>query len=55
MGKLSRNRVIIIADKKIELPSDLIGPIYVDKDSWKIDLLKNLKAIGYDIDFSLIN
>lgn len=52
MGKLGRNHVVILADNGIEMPSDLSGVVYADTGSWKIDLLKELKAIGYTIDFN---
>jgi len=52
MGKLGRNRVIILADDVVEMPSDLSGVVYTNTDNWKIDLLKELKAIGYTIDFN---
>ena len=34
--------------------SDLRGVIYVDSNNWEIDVLKELKQIGYDIDFNKI-
>lgn len=52
MGKLSRNHVVILADHGIEMPSDLSGVVYTDTTSWKIDLLKELKSIGYTVDFN---
>jgi len=52
MGKLGRNRIVILADKGIEIPSDLSGIVYTDTTSWQIDLLKDLKAMGYTVDFN---
>lgn len=52
MGKLGRNHIVILADNGIEMPSDLSGVVYTDTDSWQIDLLKELKAMGYTIDFN---
>lgn len=52
MGKLGRNRTVILADKGIEMPSDLSGVVYTDTTSWQIDLLKDLKAMGYTVDFN---
>lgn len=52
MGKLGRNRIVILADKGIEIPSDLSGVVYTDTTSWQIDLLKDLKAMGYTVDFN---
>ena len=54
MGKLGRNRVIILADSGIEMPSDLSGVVYSNTTNWQIDLLKELKAIGYEVDFNML-
>lgn len=52
MGKLGRDHIVILADNGIEMPSDLSGIVYTDTESWKIDLLKELKAMGYTVDFN---
>ena len=52
MGKLGRDHVVLLADKGIEMPSDLSGVVYTDTARWEIDLLKELKAIGYNVDFN---
>lgn len=52
MGKLSRSRVVIIAEHGVELPSDMQGIVYTDKSNWEVDVLKELKAMGYTIDFN---
>ena len=52
MGKLSRSRVVIIAEHDVELPSDMQGIVYTDKSIWEVDVLKELKAMGYVIDFN---
>lgn len=52
MGKLGRNHVVLLADKDIEMPSDLSGVVYTDIGKWEVDLLKELKAIGYTVDFN---
>lgn len=52
MGKLGRNHVVILADNGIEMPSDLSGVVYTNTDNWQIDLLKELKSIGYTVDFN---
>ena len=50
MGKLGRSRVIIIAEKGIEIPSDLNGVVYTDRGNWQIEVCKELKEMGYSID-----
>lgn len=52
MGKLSRNRVVIVAENGVELPSDMQGIVYTDKSNWEVDVLKELRAMGYSIDFN---
>ena len=52
MGKLGRNHVVILADDGIEMPSDLSGVVYTNTVNWHIDLLRELKAIGYTVDFN---
>lgn len=52
MGKLGRENVILIANPEIELPSDLQGVVYTNKDMWQTDVLRELKAIGYNVDFN---
>lgn len=52
MGKLGRENVMLLADKEIEMPSDLSGIVYTNTANWQIDLLKELKAIGYTVDFN---
>ena len=52
MGKLGRDHIVILADNGIEMPSDLSGVVYTNTESWKIDLLKELRAMGYTVDFN---
>ncbi len=55
IGILGRNRVIIIADKTIEMPSDLQGVVYTDTSNWTFEVLKELKAMGYSIDYNKLD
>ena len=52
MGKLGREHVVYIAKEGIELPSDLQGVVYTNANNWQFDLLKELREIGYPIDFN---
>jgi predicted nucleotide-binding protein len=51
MGKLGRERVFVLLEDGVERPSDIDGIVYnnVD-DSWPFNLVKELKACGYDVD-----
>ncbi len=52
MGRLGRDHIVILADKGVEMPSDLSGVVHTDTANWKIDLLKELRAMGYTVDFN---
>lgn len=52
MGKLGREHVVVIAEKTVELPSDMQGIVYTDRSNWEIDVLKELKAMGYAVDMN---
>lgn len=52
MGKLSRGRVVIIAESGMELPSDMQGIVYTNKNNWEVDVLRELNAMGYAIDLN---
>ena len=50
IGKLGRHHVVLIADRDVEIPSDLSGIVYTEKGNWQLELIKELRAIGYDVD-----
>ena len=52
IGKLGRDRIIILSDNGIEIPSDLAGVVYTNTQNWQVELLKELKSMGYNIDFN---
>lgn len=52
MGKLGRKNIVILADNDIEMPSDLSGVVYTNTTNWQINLLKELKEIGYKVDLN---
>lgn len=57
IGKLSRNKVCPLYVPGVELPSDLLGLLYIELDaeeSWKFKLAKELKASGLDVDVNKI-
>ena len=51
LGKLGRNRLVIVAEPPLELPSDMQGVVYTNIN-WEFELLKELKAMGYTIDLN---
>lgn len=53
LGKLGRTRVCALYENGVEIPSDYSGVIYIELDSvgkWRFDLVKELKAVGFDVD-----
>ena len=53
LAKLGRNRVMVISDPAVELPSDMYGIVYADSTKeaeWQKGLVKELRAAGYDVD-----
>lgn len=55
MAKLGRQRVHVIYEEGVELPSDYHGVLYTKIDkagAWKFRLAKELKAVGFDIDLN---
>lgn len=57
IGKLGRNRVFPLYDNGVELPSDLYGLLYIPLDeigNWKFSLVKELRALGYQVDANKI-
>lgn len=52
IGKLGRERTIILYEDGLKIPSDLSGYLYIPLDSdkqWHQGLIKELKAIGFNI------
>jgi predicted nucleotide-binding protein len=54
VAKLTRARVVPLVSGKVELPSDISGIVYVDDTNWQIDIAKEMKSVGYSIDFNKI-
>lgn len=57
LAKLGRKRVAALVKASVESPSDISGMVYIkhdDNNGWKFDLVKELMAVGYDIDTQLL-
>lgn len=54
MGKLGRDRVIILSEPNVEMPSDLDGVVWTNKEFWEIELLRDLNDMGFSIDLNLL-
>ncbi|MDQ1209774.1 putative nucleotide-binding protein [Acinetobacter baylyi] len=57
IGKLMRERVFpLVTDHTVELPSDISGMVYLSDRNWEIDLAREIKSLGYEVDLnSLFN
>lgn len=52
-GKLGRSHVVALCAKRVEIPSDWSGVIYIPIDAnegWKLRLAKDLAAAGFEVD-----
>ena len=52
IGKLGRENVAPLVEGAIELPNDISGIVYINDKDWQIDIAKEMKAAGYEIDFN---
>ncbi|MGR2919984.1 TIR domain-containing protein [Acinetobacter sp. 1125_18A] len=53
IGKLGRERVFpLVTDNSIELPNDISGVVYMSERNWEIDLAKEIRMLGYEIDIN---
>ncbi|NQU84116.1 MAG: nucleotide-binding protein [Parcubacteria group bacterium] len=53
LAKLGRDKVCPLFEQGVELPSDYEGIVYIPLDpsgKWKFDVVKELKAVGFNID-----
>ncbi|MHA3103070.1 TIR domain-containing protein [Acinetobacter sp. ANC 3791] len=53
IGKLGRDKVFpLVTDHSLELPGDISGMVYMSDHGWEIQLAKEIKALGYEVDFN---
>jgi predicted nucleotide-binding protein len=52
IGKIGRENVTPLVEGEIELPNDISGIVYINDKDWQLDIAKEMKAAGYDIDFN---
>ncbi len=53
LGRLGRERVCALTKGTVEIPSDYAGVVYIpldDSEGWKIDLIRELKNVGFGVD-----
>jgi predicted nucleotide-binding protein len=57
VGALGRNRIALLRQGDVEVPSDISGVIYINADeagAWKNKLSREMSKAGLPIDFSRI-
>jgi len=55
LGKLGRKRVCALYKEGVEIPSDYSGVLFVpfnESEAWKLNLAREMKAVGMDIDMN---
>ncbi len=53
IGKLTRERVFpLVTDHSVELPGDIGGLVYLSDRNWEIDLAREIKSLGYEVDLN---
>lgn len=52
MAKIGRENVVPLIAGDIELPGDISGIVYITDKDWQVDIAKEMKDAGYEIDFN---
>jgi len=52
IARLGRDKVVPLVSGCIELPSDISGIVYVSDKDWQINIAKEMKGVGYLVDFN---
>ncbi|GGI57003.1 TIR domain-containing protein [Winogradskyella haliclonae] len=55
IAKIGRNNVCALVKGDIEIPNDISGIVYIQLESnWRLDLAKELRNSGYQVDINLV-
>lgn len=52
IAKIGRENVVPLVTDNIELPNDISGVVYVSDSTWEVEIAKEMKQSGYDVDFN---
>ncbi|CNE60341.1 TIR domain-containing protein [Yersinia mollaretii] len=54
IAKIGRENVIPLIQDNIEIPNDISGIVYMTDANWQLDIAREMKSSGYEIDFNKI-
>ena len=55
IGKIGRKNVAALVKGDVEIPNDISGVVYISMDNdWKLDLAKELRNSGYQVDMNKV-
>ncbi|MDR6106627.1 putative nucleotide-binding protein [Acinetobacter baylyi] len=55
IGKLGRNKVFpLVTNHSLELPGDINGMVYLSDTNWELQLAKEIRELGYEIDMNKV-
>lgn len=55
IGKLGRGKVFpLVTDYSVELPGDISGMVYLSDTNWELQLAKEIRELGYQIDMNKV-
>ena len=55
IGRIGRKNVCALVKGEVEKPNDISGVVYIDMDGnggWKLSIVKEMVAAGYEVDLS---
>jgi predicted nucleotide-binding protein len=55
IGKIGRNNVVALVKGDVETPNDISGVVYISmNNNWKLDLAKELRNTGFQVDMNKV-
>lgn len=55
IGKIGRKNVCALVKGNVEKPNDISGVVYISiEDEWRLNIAKELRNSGYEIDMNLV-
>ncbi|CAI0868310.1 nucleotide-binding protein [Serratia quinivorans] len=52
MAKIGRGNVTALVSDSLELPNDISGVVYISDENWEMEIAKEMKVVGYNVDFN---